>query len=460
MIPRAPRPRLPRFLPRVPAPIDVSASDANDPLDETPDVIDAPDTESDGPRIVTARSTAPAYDVMLGATSKTPQFGILGHTDVKDGGDKIAVDLNGCNTISLFGVQGSGKSYTLGSLVEMAATEVQNINCLPVPLGVVVFHYHKNDTYEPEQACATEPNDNQPEVARLLREYGARPMGLRDVVILTPEAKVPERQQEFPDAMVRPLRFGSAEIGPEGWKFLLGACGNKSLYVLQMISMLRQHRGKLSVEELRESIRMAGFEPTIQKLAEERVDLAAPYIDDETSLESLLRPGRMVIVDLRDEWIEKEEALGLFVVMLRIFGRTMFRGERFSKLIVFDEAHKYISDSNLIGEVVECIRQIRHEQNTIVIASQDPISVPRSVVELTTILVLHRMTSPQWTRHLQGTTAPLKKLDCGLLARLAPGEALVWAQRSTDERFTTGPRLVRVRPRFTKHGGGTRTAVR
>jgi hypothetical protein len=45
------------------------------------------------------------------------------------------------------------------------------------------------------------------------------------------------------------------------------------------------------------------------------------------------------------------------------------------------------------------------------------------------------------------------------VAALQSSEALVWAQRSTDGRFTQRPQKVQIRPRFTQHGGGTRTAV-
>jgi len=194
-------------------------------------------------------------------------------------------------------------------------------------------------------------------------------------------------------------------------------------------------------------------------LAEDRLNLAEPYIDDARRLGELLRPGRTVIVDLRDEWIEKDEALGLFVVMLRIFATTKFEGHDFNKLVVFDEAHKYITESDLIGQVVETIREMRHQATSVVIASQDPLSVPRAVIELTSILLLHRMTSPQWLKHLKSALAALEGIEEGHLTALAPGEALVWAQRSTDKRFTTRPQKIVVRPRFTQHGGGTKTAV-
>ena len=47
----------------------------------------------------------PEYDSILGVTSASPQFGLLGETS----GRKVALDLNQTHTISLFGVQGGGK---------------------------------------------------------------------------------------------------------------------------------------------------------------------------------------------------------------------------------------------------------------------------------------------------------------------------------------------------------------
>ena len=157
---------------------------------------------------------------------------------------------------------------------------------------------------------------------------------------------------------------------------------------------MRRHRGGLTLERFEQEIRDADLTGAARRLADDRIALARPYINDSTSLASLLRPGRTIIVDLRDEWIEKDEALGLFVVMMRIFAASRHQGREFNKLVVFDEAHKYITESELIGQVVETIREMRHQATSVLIASQDPLSVPRAVVELTSLLILHRMTSP------------------------------------------------------------------
>jgi hypothetical protein len=394
-------------------------------------------------------------DVLLGSTEMSPQYGILG----KSGSQKVAIDLNGCNTISLFGVQGFGKSYTLGVIAEMASAVNPGINVLPSPLATVIFHYHKSDAYEPEYASAASPNQKPSELERLRNEFGAAPRGLEDVVLLVPASKTEQRRREFPGITVQPIKFSSNELSAESWKFLLGAYGNDALYVRQIVAIMRKHREDLTFQVLRNEIQAAGLPAAIQRLADDRLNLAEPYIDDNCRLGGLLRPGRTVIVDLRDQWIEKDEALGLFVVMLRIFATTKFEGRAFNKLVVFDEAHKYITESDLIGQVVETIREMRHQATSVVIASQDPLSVPRSVIELTSILLLHRITSPQWLKHLKSALVALESIEEGHVSSLGPGEALAWAQRCTEKRFTLRPQKIQVRPRFTQHGGGTKTAV-
>jgi len=393
--------------------------------------------------------------ILLGASEPTSQYGVIG----RQGNSTVAVDLSGCNTISLFGVQGFGKSYTMGVIAEMAAQAEPGINVLPSPLATVIFHYHKSDSYPPEFATSIAPNRKTREVDILLRDYGARPRGLTDVVLLAPEPKVAERVRQFPGIQILPIQFASGELGAESWKFLLGAYGNDALYVRHLVAIMRRHRANLTLDCFEREIREAELTNAVRRLAEDRISLARPYINDASNLGSLLRPGRTVIVDLRDEWIEKEEALGLFVVMLKIFASSRHEGKDFNKLVVFDEAHKYITESDLIGQVVETIREMRHQATSVLIASQDPLSVPRAVVELTSLLVLHRMTSPQWLKHLKGAISALDQVTEAHVASLLPGEALVWAQRATDRRFTQRPQKVTIRPRFSQHGGGTKTAV-
>jgi hypothetical protein len=93
--------------------------------------------------------------------------------------------------------------------------------------------------------------------------------------------------------------------------------------------------------------------------------------------------------------------------------------------------------------------------------SQDPPSVPISLIELSDHVILHKFTSPAWLKHLQKANAALSALSAltsEQMSRLQPGEAYVWASKATDPAFTYGAVRIRCRPRVTKHGGATKTA--
>ena len=61
--------------------------------------------------------------------------------------------------------------------------------------------------------------------------------------------------------------------------------------------------------------------------------------------------------------IENDEALGLFVVLLQLFADTTHEGAKFNKLVVFDEAHKYIESPDLVAGLVEVVREM-HKPNS------------------------------------------------------------------------------------------------
>jgi hypothetical protein len=187
---------------------------------DSPSSGEPPVPEAD-PQIRTAE-----YDIMLGTTARTPQYGLLGEVS----GRKMALDLNQTHTISLFGVQGGGKSYTLGLVAEMASLAIPGINVLPEPLATVIFHYSPTMDYKPEFTSMAGANSVQDQINQLRDTYGAEPLALEDVVLLVPPDKLDERRAEYPDMEVRPLQFSAAELKASRWKFLMGAVGNQATY--------------------------------------------------------------------------------------------------------------------------------------------------------------------------------------------------------------------------------------
>lgn len=397
-----------------------------------------------------------AYDIMLGATGSTPQYGLLGEVS----GRKVALDLNQTHTISLFGVQGGGKSYTLGSVAEMASLAIPGINCLPEPLSTVIFHYSPTMDYKPEFTSMVGANNVEDQVQALKEVYGAEPKALADVLLLVPADKLEERRAEYPDVKVLPLQFSATELKASHWKFLMGAVGNQATYIRQIMRIMKSMRDDISLEGLRAGIDASSVPDHLKELARMRLDLAAEYISDTTSLTDVVKPGRLIIVDLRDEFIEKDEALGLFVVLLQLFADARIDGRSFNKLVVFDEAHKYIESPDLVAGLIEVVREMRHKGVSIMVASQDPPSVPVSLIELSSQIIMHKFNSPAWLKHIQKANASLGNLTPERMAMLKAGEAYIWSSKATDESFSKGAVKLRCRPRVTQHGGATRVAVK
>lgn len=429
--------------------------------DEQPDTVDVEPEEAVQPELevqehLTSEPQAEiSYDIMLGVNGSSPQYGLLGEVS----GRKIALDLNHTHTISLFGVQGGGKSYTLGTAIEMASMPIQHINVLPSPLATVIFHYSPTQDYAPEFTSMINANSVEDEIRILRERYKANPEALKDVLILTPANKVDDRRAEYPDIEVKPIAFSAAELKAAHWKFLMGAIGSQSMYMRQINLIMRGLRDNLTLDSLRAGIDSSGLSDHLKELAQTRLLFASEYIDDNQRLQDLIRPGRLIIVDLRDEYIEKDEALGLFVVMLQVFSEATYQGSAFNKLVVFDEAHKYIENDDLVSGLVEVVREMRHKGTSIMVASQDPPSVPISLIELSSQIIMHKFNSPAWLKHIQKANAALGELTSDKMSRLGTGEAYVWSSKASDDSFTRGAVKIKCRPRITQHGGSTKTAV-
>lgn len=402
----------------------------------------------------TPAHTPPPFDLLIGDDEPGGQYGILGQTS---GRKTVAISLSNTNTISLFGVQGAGKSYTLGVIAEMVLKPMIGINALSQPLAGVIFHYSDSQDYAPEFTAMNLPNTREAELEKLKSVYGATADQIEDIILLVPQAKLEERQAEYPNLQVLPLTFSSKELSIKDWLFLMGASDNQSLYMKQINNLMRMIRQNISLQLLEDTITNTTLLNDSQKeQARSRLMLAHEYINDSARLGQLVKPGRLLIVDLRDELILQDEALGLFVIMLNIFANVRSEdGTLFNKFIVFDEAHKYMNNRQLTQNIVTAIREMRHKGVSLLIASQDPPSLPNEIIELSSILVMHEFRAPQWLKHVQRSLEPTVHLTARELSSLNAGEAYVWAAKANSKSISQQPVKVVIRPRATKHGGAT-----
>ncbi|KAF2630531.1 hypothetical protein BU25DRAFT_335190, partial [Macroventuria anomochaeta] len=118
-------------------------------------------------------------------------------------------------------------------------------------------------------------------------------------------------------------------------------------------------------------------------------------------------PGKLVIVDLTDPVVDVDSACVLFDTCLLIFVAQTTCG----KIIALDEAHNYLINENMAakqftGKLLKSIQEQRHQGTRIVIATQEP-SLDTALLDLCSIIMVHRCSSPAWF-------AVLKKHVAGL----------------------------------------------
>ncbi len=365
--------------------------------------------------------------------------------------ESVGLDLDQPKVMGIFGYMGSGKSYLAGAITEAAVQELPSINHLGSPLAVVVFNYRRNASDRFELSSLFRPNGEEADVARLAAEYGARPAGVQDIQILTLRGELnQERLREYEGIPARELLFRPASLTVEDWELLMGQPGRERVYAQAIRHALIELRddGDVSVGSLRN--RISQFAGSSRGAAEQRLTFASRHLSEAqgVNFEDVLKPGRILIVDLRQPLFNRDDALRFFLVCANQISRVQ---GRFNKLIIFDEAHEYLSEA--FGEKLESrIRQIRHEGTSYIFATQDVGSIPTEIQRFVSTKFVFGLGSRQNVDDLLQFAPEFRGLD---LVSLAPGTCFVQATTSSRNLFTQ-PKLVKIRPRVTAHGGGTR----
>ena len=347
---------------------------------------------------------------------------------------------------------GSGKSYLLGTLAESCLVPISGINSLPAPLSVVIFNYRRHSADRFELSSLAHPNPDQNDRERLERMYQASPQGVDDIRILClPGQLTAERVAEYAGLSATELFFDPSALGIEDWELLMGEPGSNAVFARAIRNALLdlQATDDVSLESLERTIANT-LNRASQSAAQLRLDFVRRYLSSERGLrfDDILRPGRAVIFDLRQPLFNKDDALRFFLVCSNHISRVQ---GGFNKLIVFDEAHEYLSEA--FGEKIEArIRLMRHEGTSYLFATQDVGSIPAQIRRFITTNFVFGLGTRDNANDLVRFAPEFANLP---LQQLAPGTCYVQSTPSQRNLFVR-PRLVQVRPRITQHGGTSR----
>ena len=232
---------------------------------------------------------APDEVSLLGQATASSQFGIIGH--IKANERPVAFDVDGTNVVSVFGVQGAGKSYTVGDLIEAALVPEPALNRLRSPLGVVVFHYSTNQGYQPEFASMIDPKTTLNRV-RSSHDSAHVRTAIEDVHLVVPEDLVKERSEEFGNRIpVHPLVLAPEELVLNDWKLLMGVEGGEQMYVKTMTTLLKGQRRNSPWRAYGRRSGESRLSPAQKNNAEIRLDFVADFVSDSGGVSTSSSPG-------------------------------------------------------------------------------------------------------------------------------------------------------------------------
>lgn len=395
-------------------------------------------------------SVPPGY--FAGWTEYTNRWAILGK--LPSSTENFALDLDHPKGIGIFGYMGTGKSYLVGAIAESAVASVPRLNSLPFPLAVVIFNYRRNFRERFELSSLAFPNDNPEDIESLNREFGVSPRAVGNIHILRlPQLPVElnaRRQEEYEGISSSELFFRVTDLDIEDWELLMGQPSSNHVYAQVIRQTLEDlsYQEQVSIANL--SQRIASLSGSSRAAAQLRLDFAQRYISQTSgsNFQDLVRPGRILIVDLRKPMFDKTDAMRFFLVCANQVRRVQ---GAFNKLVIFDEAHEYLSDM-FADKIDEGLRYMRHNGMTYLFATQDVRSIPQNVSRWIGTKFVFGLGSKQNMDDMVRFAPEFREHN---LLNLGRGECFVSSSYSLNGIFHQ-PQLLRVRPRITRHGGTTR----
>ena len=244
---------------------------------------------------------------------------------------------------------------------------------------------------------------------------------------------------------VRPLLFRDHELKVSNIRDLMAfrdVSTNPPLYLEVIQNMLRRlgrQNAKFSVTNFLEDVTACGFSPTQQQMLDQRLNILRTFA--ATTAEDILKQdkpnltgkmlrrerevqglnfegncitvenGTLTIVDLSDPFVDAGTACVLFDICLGIIIKThkeAVTAKRISPglIITLDEAHKFLDKGVPSAEIftnslLTTIREQRHNAARVIIATQEP-TISERLLDLCSVSIVHRFSSPAWFTTLCG----------------------------------------------------------
>ncbi|KAJ7639330.1 hypothetical protein FB45DRAFT_424867 [Roridomyces roridus] len=404
------------------------------------------------------------FSVLQDRAADFPSRALLG----LNAGERIYFNTNAPNSAVICGIQGSGKSHTVSCLLEGGLIADARIGQLPNPLSALVFHFDTQDLGRPcEAAFLSVPSAHSVNSTTLPR-----------ITVLCSPSNVNRRRRAYsslPHVRVYPLQLSERDLTADRMLAIMG-CSNLETAPLYLHTILRIVReigaDRFSYLEFKRRLADEPLDFKQRSILKLRLDLLDCFMrPGAPQIEADFRVGGLVLIDLTDPFLDGLTAAVLFDSVMGSFIQWQ---TPCGKLVVLDEAHKYLVNSDtdrLAHSISDIIRLQRHLATRVIIATQEPTVIPPTILDLASTIICHRFSSPAWCAHLSKHVSMGKESAHWFeeVMQLPTGHAIVFspsALMKVGKEPGQGATLlgreyikVRVRPRLTMDGGASHLAV-
>ncbi|GJE88159.1 hypothetical protein PsYK624_042420 [Phanerochaete sordida] len=355
---------------------------------------------------------------------------------------KLYINTNAPFSAVVCGVQGSGKSHSTSVLLESCLMADRRLGTLPEPLSALVFHFDTAAGGGAVQPC---------EAAYLASVESSRGGEVvpPDVTVLVLPANLQAMKQVYaglPSVKVEPLRFSADDISGERLLAMMKVDDSNQmpLYMEAIMSILRSMESRFNYQSFRQQLKEQKLNPSQKAMLNLRLSLLDSCLQGGNNVNRVathFRKGQLTIVDLSSPFMDASSACGFFDMILGLFVEADLNAA--GKLVVLDEAHKYLSDTQtgtsarLTESLLSVIRQQRHLATRVVVSTQEPTVVPPKFLDLCSFIIAHRFSSPKWlrllTEHISMAGEGFDELF-SRIASLGTGQAILFAPNGLSAR--------------------------
>jgi hypothetical protein len=306
------------------------------------------------------------------------------------------------------------------------------------------------------------PNNDPMENRYLVEEIGGGPTGLEDIVLLCDLDRVELMRNRYPHIRVFPLACAMSELMMDDIMALLGINDPKDDRIYTKV--VRQRLSDLTkptLSRMEDRIKHMDLDAAGRRRLESRMSLLRDHICDEFPVRRLRRRGRLIVVDPRSKWRSFDDVMTLNALTASVLARRA-KEQDYNMVVRVDESKEFLMHRACSALLQMCYRKRRHMGLFMMLAAQNPESVPLELLSNADLVAVGKLDSQDGINYIARAKPAFLTVTAEDAAKQDAGQMIIWADEvysAVEPEAKDNLVDVRVRGQNTQHGGKGHMAV-